>query len=194
MALNRLNSQGPTARTAAQLLDKAHDAIDQFLSELITSELSDSDLKLQPYSTEKSLAMDTMLRHGLIHLRSGDPNSSIIDIKAKGIEVANMGGIRTFLATLEKKNDSTDQIQALTKQVLEIQIRNNEKEEELKQLQTRLTALQLENYPTTKQLAEEADKIGRKGLSAAKISMWIAIGSLLLTLLLELGKHYKIWS
>lgn len=92
-----------------------------------------------------------------------------------------MGGIRTFLASLEKKNDSTDHIQILTKQVLEMQVRNNEKEEELKKLQTNLTALQLENYPSTKQLAEKADKMGRKGLTAGKISMWIAIGSLILT-------------
>lgn len=61
-----------------------------------------------------------------------------------------MGGIRVFLESLEERNNDASQIQKLTKQILEIQIQNKEKDEALKDIQTKLESLQLENYPATK--------------------------------------------
>lgn len=105
-----------------------------------------------------------------------------------------MGGIRVFLESLEERNNDASQIQKLTKQILEIQIQNKEKDEALKDIQTKLESLQLENYPATKKMAEEADRVGKRGLSISRISMWLAVFGILLTILLEMLKHFRLWS
>ena len=104
-----------------------------------------------------------------------------------------MGGIRVFLESLEERNNDASQIQKLTKQILEIQIQNKEKDEALKDIQTKLGSLQLENYPATKKW-EEADRVGKRGLSISRISMWLAVFGILLTILLEMLKHFRLWS
>jgi hypothetical protein len=90
-----------------------------------------------------------------------------------------------------------------SKKQSDIQKKQNEKENirhelteaqlQLTDIQTRLNSLHLEDYPTTKQLAKNADKIGRKSLSVARWSMGIAVLSLLIIVILELLKHYKVW-
>lgn len=166
-----MNINNTQERSADDLRNKAYDAVDIFLKNLIAKELSNHDLKLPPYSSERTIAMDVMLNHSLIYLRSGDRNSSIVDIKEKGIAVVEMGGIRVFLESLEERNNDASQIQKLTKQILEIQLQNKEKDEALNDIQTKLGSLQLENYPATKKMAEEADRVGKRGLSISRISM-----------------------
>jgi hypothetical protein len=75
----------------------------------------------------------------------------------------------------------------------DLQYKINQLTKEHLLIQTLLSDLQLKHYPTTKKLAEDADKIGRSGLCIAKWSMALAALSVLMTVIIELLKHYKIW-
>ena len=129
-------TDGPAVRTSEQLLNSAYDAIDNYLKDLISGKAdSNFDISVPFHSTEATIAFDIMLKYSLIYLRTGNRNSSIVDITSRGISVDTMGGIKSFLESLSDENYAIVKTRQLQQEVLKMQLENQQKEDAFKELQ-----------------------------------------------------------
>jgi hypothetical protein len=135
----------PAVRTSEHLLNSAYNAIDIYLKDLISGKAeSNFDISVPFHSTEATIAFDIMLKYSLIYLRTGNRNSSIVDITSRGISVDIMGGIRSFFESLSDENYAIVKTRELQQEVLKMQLENQQKDDAFKELQALNLTLQNE--------------------------------------------------
>lgn len=180
-------SEGATTRTSEEILNKAYDAIDLYLKDLISGKAdSNFGISVSFYSTESTIAFNIMERYSLIHLRTGDRNSSIVDITESGIAVNAMGGIRQFLKSLNDQNYAANETRRLQQEVLKMQMENQQKEDAFKELQVANLILQNEQlkYQNSIRLLDKDLKDAEYQLSTFQTKeiktkqIWAALGAL----------------